>query len=199
MQNSAPAPPGGAVGKQAVALRIKGDYGAFYRCSFYGAQDTLYDQAGRHYFKDCFMQGSIDFIFGDGQSIYQSCRINSIAKANSGSITAQKRGPDNLASGFSFVGCTITGSGTIYLGRAWGTYSRVVFIRCNITNKIIPAGWYDWGDKRREKTVFYGEYQCTGQGANRSGRVKWSYVLSAKQAQAFSSLSFIDGQKWLGK
>ena len=198
MQNSAPAPAGGAVGKQAVALRIKGDFGAFYGCSFYGAQDTLYDQAGRHYFKDCFIQGSIDYIFGDGQSIYQSCHLNSIAQGTSGSVTAQKRGPGELT-GFSFVGCSLTGSGTIYLGRAWGTYSRVVFIRCNITDKIIPAGWFNWNDATREKTVFYGEYECTGVGANRAGRVKWSRVLTAKQAAAFSSLNFIDGQKWLGK
>ena len=44
---------------------------AFYRVSFYGAQDTLYDQNGRHYFEKCFIQGSIDFIFGDGQSLYK--------------------------------------------------------------------------------------------------------------------------------
>jgi hypothetical protein len=61
-QNSAPAPVGGAVGKQAMA--------AFYRVAFLGAQDTLYDQTGRHLFAHCFIQGSIDFIFGDGRSLY---------------------------------------------------------------------------------------------------------------------------------
>jgi pectinesterase len=196
-QNSAPAPAGGAVGKQAVALRISGDLGAFYGCLFYGAQDTLYDQAGRHYFKDCFIQGSIDYIFGDGQSIYQSCQLNSIAQGTSGSVTAQDRSAPGELTGFSFVGCTLTGSGTIYLGRAWGAYSRVVFIRCNITDKIIPAGWFDWDDATRQKTVFYGEYECTGVGANRAGRVKWSRVLTPSQAAAFSSLNFIDGQSWL--
>jgi pectinesterase len=70
-QNTAPAPPGGAVGKQAVALRITGDKGAFYNCKFLGAQDTLYDQQGRHYFRNCYIEGSIDFICGDGQSLYQ--------------------------------------------------------------------------------------------------------------------------------
>jgi hypothetical protein len=79
MQNSAPAPPGGAVGRQAVAFLIEGDMAQFYNCSFYGAQDTLYDKRGRHYWKDCFIQGSIDFIFGDGQSYYEviqhSCRF----------------------------------------------------------------------------------------------------------------------------
>jgi pectin methylesterase-like acyl-CoA thioesterase len=69
-QNSAPAPAGGAVGKQAVAFRITGDMAAFYRVAFLGAQDTLYDQTGRHLFTHCFIQGSIDFIFGDGRSLY---------------------------------------------------------------------------------------------------------------------------------
>ena len=69
-QNTAPAPPGGAVGKQAVALRISGDYAAFFNVNFYGAQDTLYDHKGRHYFYRCYIEGSIDFIFGNGRSFY---------------------------------------------------------------------------------------------------------------------------------
>jgi len=195
-KNSAPAPSGGAVGKQAVALRISGDQGAFYNCNFYGAQDTLYDQAGRHYFKNCFIQGSIDFIFGDGQSLYQSCQLNSIAQPGQGSLTAQKR-TGNENTGFSFVGCTITGTGPIYLGRAWGPNSRVVFIQCNIADIILPSGWYDWGVSSRENTVFYGQYECSGPGANTSGRVGWSMELTAAQAVPFETVSFIDGSSWL--
>ncbi|GFQ07833.1 probable pectinesterase 53 [Phtheirospermum japonicum] len=65
-KNKAPPPPAGATGKQAVALRISADTAAFINCKFVGAQDTLYDHKGRHYFKDCHIQGSVDFIFGDG-------------------------------------------------------------------------------------------------------------------------------------
>lgn len=195
-QNTAPAPPGGAVGKQAVALRITGDKGAFYNCKFLGAQDTLYDQQGRHYFRNCYIEGSIDFICGDGQSLYQDCELHSIANPGSGSLTAQKR-TGNENTGFSFVGCSITGTGPIYLGRAWGPSSRVVFIQCNFENLILPAGWYDWGDSSREKTVFYGQYQCSGPGAEESGRVGWSHELTADQAAAFTSLSFINGNQWL--
>jgi len=70
-QNSAPAPSAGAVTQQAVALRITGDYAAFYNCGFYGSQDTLNDDMGRHYYKNCEIVGSIDFIFGDAQSLYK--------------------------------------------------------------------------------------------------------------------------------
>jgi len=69
-QNTAEVPPPGAVGRQGAAFRISGDKAAFYNCAFYGGQDTLCDDAGRHYFKNCFIQGSIDFVFGNGQSMY---------------------------------------------------------------------------------------------------------------------------------
>lgn len=70
-KNMAPPPPPRVVGAQAVALRVTGDQAAFYGCGFYGAQDTLNDDSGRHYFKECFIQGSIDFIFGNARSLYE--------------------------------------------------------------------------------------------------------------------------------
>lgn len=195
--NSAPAPNGGAVGQQAVALRIQGDQGAFYRCGFLGAQDTLYDKVGRHFFRSCEIVGSIDWIFGNGQSFYQYCKLTSIAMANSGSVTAQNRLSSSQDTGFVFFQCSIGGSGSIYLGRAWGIYSRVIFYQCNIANMITPVGWFNWGDPKREKTVFYAEYKCSGPGANRAGRVPWSKELTDKQAAPFGSVAFIDGKQWL--
>lgn len=70
MQNTAPHEIG-SKGEQAVALRISGTKAAFYNSSFYGSQDTLYDHKGLHYFKNCVIQGSVDFIFGYGRSLYE--------------------------------------------------------------------------------------------------------------------------------
>lgn len=70
-QNTAPAPLPGMQGWQAAAFRISGDKAYFSGCGFYGAQDTLCDDAGRHYFKECYIEGSIDFIFGNGRSMYK--------------------------------------------------------------------------------------------------------------------------------
>lgn len=70
-KNTAPAPTPGAVREQAVALAVVGDKAAFYGCGFYGNQDTLLDQQGRHFYKECFIEGSIDFIFGDAMSLYE--------------------------------------------------------------------------------------------------------------------------------
>lgn len=74
-----------------------------------------------------------------------------IADPNSGSLTAQKRSSGKDDSGFAFVRCTVAGSGPVYLGRAWGPYSRVVFIYTWFADVIIPEGWYDWGESSRRK------------------------------------------------
>lgn len=55
----------------AVAAMIYGDKSSFYRCGFFGLQDTLWDGQGRHYYHLCTIQGAVDFIFGSAQSIFQ--------------------------------------------------------------------------------------------------------------------------------
>lgn len=195
-KNTTPSPPSGASGKQAVAFRISGDTASFLGCKFLGAQDTLYDHIGRHYFKDCYIEGSIDFIFGNGLSLYEECHLHAISSTY-GALTAQKRDSLLEATGFSFVKCKVTGSGAFYLGRAWGSFSRVVFAYTYMDKIIAPKGWYNWGDRTRELTVFYGQYKCTGPGANFAGRVSWSRELTDEEAKPFIDLSFVDGDEWI--
>ncbi|XP_022987754.1 probable pectinesterase 53 isoform X1 [Cucurbita maxima] len=195
-KNTTPVPAPGAIGKQAVAFRISADTAAFYGCRFLGAQDTLYDHLGRHYYKDCYIEGSVDFIFGNGLSLFEGCHVHAIAQ-NAGALTAQGRSSLLEDTGFSFVNCKVTGSGALYLGRAWGPFSRVVFAYTYMDNIILPKGWYNWGDPSREMTVFYGQYKCTGEGASFAGRVSWSRELTDEEAKPFISLTFIDGSEWI--
>jgi len=201
-RNTAPPAPPGVNGKQAVAALLAGDMAAFYQCGFYGAQDTLFDYQGRHYFRNCYIEGSIDFIFGHGQSTYKGCELHAIAVADRGgylpgSITAQNRATPGENSGFVFIACKITGTGQVFLGRAWGAYSRVIFAYTYMANIIVPQGWDDWGLVDRHGSVGYGEYQCYGPGANRKDRVKWSRKLTATEVQPFLNLSFINANQWL--
>ncbi|KAJ7563816.1 hypothetical protein O6H91_03G126700 [Diphasiastrum complanatum] len=193
-KNSASLNHQGVAPGQAVALQVSGDMTAFYDCHFIGCQDTLYDRQGRHYFRDCYIEGSIDFIFGDGRSLYKDCELHA---TGSGWLTAQKRQDPTENTGFSFVNCRVTGAGLFYLGRAWGPFSRVVFLFSFIENIITPSGWDDWGDPSRDRTVFYGQYRCSGPGANVKDRVAWSYALTEAEAEPFMDANFIDGHDWL--
>ncbi|KAG9157181.1 hypothetical protein Leryth_004867 [Lithospermum erythrorhizon] len=187
----------GSKGSQAVALRISGTKASFLNCSFYGYQDTLYDHRGLHYFNNCFIQGSVDFICGYGKSLYENCIIKSSVAKNEASVTAQRRSVPNNESGFSFKNCKVTGSGHAFLGRAWGTYSRVVFSYTFMDQLVLPEGWNDWGDKERQSKVYYGEYKCSGAGANMSKRVTWARRLTDEEATPFLGTYFINGDSWL--
>ncbi|KAH7436676.1 hypothetical protein KP509_05G030500 [Ceratopteris richardii] len=129
----------------------------------------------------------------------QGCHLVVTAQSGyiSGSITAQNRNDPDDQGGFVFLNCTIMGTGYVYLGRAWGSYSRVVFLNTYMSNIIVPDGWYDWGQPSRQRTVYYGQYKCSGPGANTDGRVSWSHELSDSEAQPFLQLSFINAGTWL--
>ncbi|XP_061344490.1 probable pectinesterase 53 [Gastrolobium bilobum] len=125
-----------------------------------------------------------------------NCYVNSITKKVA-SITAQKRTNSTLESGFSFKNGVVTGSGQVYLGRAWGEYSRVVYSYTYLDTIVHPKGWSDWGDKKRDLRVYYGEYKCSGPGANLTGRVPWARMLTDEDAKPFIGIHFIEGDTWL--
>ncbi|KAI3900579.1 hypothetical protein MKW92_028053 [Papaver armeniacum] len=202
--NVAPIPGPGIVGAQAVAIRIAGDEAAFWGCGFFGAQDTLHDDRGRHYFKDCYIQGSIDFVFGNGRSIYENCKLISMAnpvpvgsKNINGAITAHGRASNDENSGFAFLNCFVGGTGRVWLGRAWRPFSRVIFAYTTMSSIIAPEGWNDLNDPTRDQTIFYGEYKCTGEGANTTLRTSYAQNLNDTQASSFINMSFIDADQWL--
>jgi pectinesterase len=80
----------------------------------------------------------------------QESHLHSIANPN-GAVTAQRRGATSQDSGFSFVLCAVTGSGNIFLGRAWGPSSRAVFALTFLDDVVLPKGWSDWSDAARQK------------------------------------------------
>ncbi|KAK6149395.1 hypothetical protein DH2020_016920 [Rehmannia glutinosa] len=186
---------GGVNGCQAVALRIAGEKAVFYKVRFLGYQDTLLDETGSHYFFQCFIQGSVDFIFGNARSLYQECDISVVGDGYA--IAAQHRNSVVEETGFSFVNCTVTGTGTIYLGRAWGNYSRIIYSYTEFDIDVRPQGWDDWRIPSRRNTVVFGEYECRGRGADRSRRAEWSKAMDYVEARPFLDTTFIRGEQWL--
>lgn len=139
----------GVNGYQAVALRVGGEHAMFYKARFLGSQDTLLDETGSHYFLQCFIQGTTDFIFGRARSLYMECDISVVGEGFA--IAAHHRDSSSEDTGFSFVNCTVTGTGDVFLGRAWGDYSRIVYVYTQFDLQVRPEGWQDWGIPSRRK------------------------------------------------
>lgn len=176
----------GKVG-QAVALHIEGDYFIAENCQLLGNQDTLYASGhkSRQYFKNCFISGTTDFVFGSATAIFYNCEIYS--KANS-FITAANTSKEKKF-GFVFIKCNLTADSNVnkvYLGRPWRSYAKVVFLNCYMGKHIAPEGWHNWDKPEREKTSVYAEYNNKGEGANSNKRVDWSNQLTKRQAKVYN-------------
>ncbi|XP_017982390.1 PREDICTED: putative pectinesterase 11 [Theobroma cacao] len=183
-------------GAKAVALRVSRDRVAFFGCRILSYQDTLLDDTGRHYYSGCYIEGAVDFICGNAASLFERCHLHSLSEGDA-AITAQRRESPSEDTGFTFLGCKVTGVKTALLGRAWGPYSRVVFALTYMSNVILPQGWDYWGDSSKQSSVFYREYKCYGPGANTKKRVEWSQELTGIEAQPFLTKNMIGGKSWI--
>uniref|UniRef100_A0A5B6ZWN6 pectinesterase n=1 Tax=Davidia involucrata TaxID=16924 RepID=A0A5B6ZWN6_DAVIN len=198
--NSAPRPTGQLNGAQATAFAIAGDKAAIYNCKMIGFQDTHLDKKGRHFFKDCYIQGTCDFIFGNGKSIYLNTELHVHYLPGDGMamITAHARESSSGDTAFVFVHCSVTGTGNhTVLGRAWRPYSKVVYAYTEMSDAIKPEGWSHNFHPEFDKTLDYSEYKNSGPGSNPALRVPFSKQLSDADARPYLSLGFIEGSKWL--
>ncbi|GLT85643.1 hypothetical protein SLE2022_038290 [Rubroshorea leprosula] len=197
---------------QAVALRVGSDLSAFFRCDMLAYQDTLYVHSLRQFYIQCFIAGTVDFIFGNAAAVFQNCDIHA-RRPNSGQknmVTAQGRDDPNQNTGIVIQKCRIEatseleavkGSVETYLGRPWREYSRTIIMQSNISDVIHEKGWLEWSGNFGLQTLFYAEYQNSGPGAGILRRVNWGgfkVISSTTEAQAFTAGSFIAGASWLG-
>jgi len=198
VSNSAPRPNGKKKGEQAVALRISGDKAAFYDCKFTGFQDTVCDDKGKHFFKDCYIEGTVDFIFGAARSLYLNTELHVLSGDNEAMIVAHARKNPSEEGGYSFVHCPVTGTGGhAVLGRVWFEAARAIYSYCTISDVIRPEGWSDNKKPQAQKTIYFGEYMNTGPGASLAKRAPYTKKLTAAEAKTFISLEYIDAGKWL--
>ena len=168
---------------QAVALHTEGDHLLFIGCRFLGNQDTVYTGVAgtRLYFKDCYIEGTTDFIFGPSTAWFEGCTI--FSKINS-YVTAAST-PADVAYGYVFNNCKLTaaeGATKVYLGRPWRPYAYTLFMNCELGSHILPAGWYNWDNADNEKTARYLECNNTGADAAKAERAPWSRQLTKKEA-----------------
>lgn len=176
----------GEVG-QAVAVFVAGDKVQFENCRFLGNQDTLYTygKTSRQYYLNCYIEGTVDFIFGSSTAVFDSCTI--YGKRN-GYFTAAST-PEGTEFGYVFRNCKLTGSaqkGSVKLGRPWRPFAKTVYLNCEMDSVVAPAGWDNWGKTANEQTTLYAEYKSKGTGANSSQRVTWAKILTDSQAAVYT-------------
>jgi pectinesterase len=172
---------------QAVGLRIEGNRASLKNCRITGNQDILFLSGSgvKHYFSDCYIEGTTDFIFGAATAVFSNCQLHS--KKNS-HVTAASTN-SIIPYGFVFFNCRLTADSTITkvsLGRPWSPTASVTYINCWMDKHIIPEGWNNWKNPANEATARYAEYHSTGPGASKDARVKWARQLTDEEAKNYT-------------
>ena len=221
---------------QALALYVDGDRAVFENCRMIGSQDTIFTaplpeqefQPGgfkgpgefkprtmtRQYYKRCYIEGDVDFIFGSAVAYFEACTIFSRAREDLTSGTADAKhstdrqstpapihgyitaasSPGSAKYGYVFKDCRLDSDcpkARVYLRRPWREFAKTVFLNCYLGDHIHPEGWHDW--KKTHGHFYYGEYDSYGPGANPEGRVDYSHQLSEDDLAAYSPELVLDG------
>lgn len=213
---------------QALALYVDGDKIVFDNCRLLGSQDTLFTAPlppfayepgglrcskefeprinGRQYYKNCYIRGDIDFIFGGATAYFENCEIfcqknddepaasNPSQQKTYSFITAPCT-PEGQEYGYVFEGCKLTSDcpkHSCYLGRPWRDFAKSVFLRCEIGEHIHPAGWDDWGKEHAHSTLYFAEYKNKGAGASIEKRASFSCQLTDEEALLYSKEKVFD-------
>lgn len=195
---------------QEVALTVYADRFLAENCAFVSTQDTIfcgplppdlierYDgflkdslrTAGeqKQIFKNCFISGTVDFIFGCGDALFDNCEIKSLFDVRGHGYAAAPAHALSQEIGFVFSHCRFTkeetvADGSVFLARPWRDYGKCSFIACEYASHINPEGFNKWNDTDRDKTARFGEH-FPDANAKPAGRVPWSKILTVEQADA---------------
>lgn len=214
---------------QALALYVDGDRNYFEDCSLLGSQDTLFTAPlplkeaqpggfkgpgeflprtpGRHCYRDCYIRGDVDFIFGGAVAWFENCTVFSgfprdrkpeetpSGNAIYGYVTAAST-PREQRFGYVFHNCSLESDcppHTVMLGRPWREWAKTVFLNCRLGEHIHPAGWSDWNKPHGH--FYYGEYKSYGPGASPDTRADFSCRLTEAEAAEYTMENVLNDWK----
>ncbi|CAI5524221.1 unnamed protein product [Closterium sp. Naga37s-1] len=180
---------------QAVAFRATGDQSALFDCAFDGSQDTLYVDAGRQYYKKCYIGGSQDFIFGDAAVVIDAPKIQLHPSPSFGTLTASGRAKDTPTGIVIRDAVVLADSGTtkVYLGRPWKKCAFTVFINADLPAVIEKDGWLSWNEG---SCMFLAEAGSKGPGAA-SSRADWVFPGIITDTTEYDANTFTQVNNWL--
>ncbi len=213
---------------QALALYVDGDRCAFYDCRLIASQDTLFTGPlpateaqpggftgpkefaprinGRQYYKNCFIRGDVDFVFGCATAYFEECEFFSQVRGIKpesmttdtdtpvpvqGYVTAAST-PEGQKYGYIIDRCKFTSNcppASVYLGRPWRQFAHTVLLNCELGDHIFPTGWRDWN--KPHETIRYEEYKSFGPGANPEARADFSRQITDDEASEYSKANVL--------
>ncbi|KAK3011947.1 hypothetical protein RJ639_012529 [Escallonia herrerae] len=193
------------IGPTKVHLRLVGDgvIGSHFmaRDLTIANSGTLYAKETIQFYRDCQIQGSKYFIYGDGQALFQRCTVKatSVPPEEMAVITGQSNEREHTRTGFVFHLCELSTVGSTlprtFLGGPLGAFAKTVVMQSSLDASI--AGWLV-NASSTPRTVYFGEYDNSGPGAStRTNSSCVRHIDNESVAKNFTLRVFLEGKTWL--
>lgn len=195
--------------ERACVIFIEADQSEFKDCQFLSSQDTMFtgNNTEHTYFKNCVIEGTTDYICGDGSAVFDSCTLSMYGygdKAASGSIIVASKALSQL--GYLFNNCKVVktsypginnGITKTYFARPWRADSKVVFLNTEVedANTIAPAGFTSMSNVTPAKAKYY-EYNthlADGTKVSTSSRAAGVNKMTDEEASAVKLEDYFEG------
>lgn len=195
--------------ERACVIFIEADQSEFKDCQFLSSQDTMFtgNNTEHTYFKNCVIEGTTDYICGDGSAVFDGCTLSTYGygdKAASGSIIVASKALSQL--GYLFNNCKVVktsypginnGITKTYFARPWRADSKVVFLNTEVedANTIAPAGFTSMSNVTPAKAKYY-EYNthlADGTKVSTSSRAAGVNKMTDEEASAVKLEDYFEG------
>lgn len=195
--------------ERACVIFIEADQSEFKDCQFLSSQDTMFtgNNTEHTYFKNCVIEGTTDYICGDGSAVFDGCTLSMYGygdKAASGSIIVASKALSQL--GYLFNNCKVVktsypginkGITKTYFARPWRADSKVVFLNTEVedANTIAPAGFTSMSNVTPAKAKYY-EYNthlADGTKVSTSSRAAGVNKMTDEEASAVKLEDYFEG------
>lgn len=182
-------------GPQALALYTIGDRIVLNKVGLLSYQDTWLTTTksnNRHYIKDSWIEGAVDFIYGQGNVYLDQDTINIVRKSG-GWIVAPNHSKETTW-GYVFMNNVITAPGnpaetTVWLGRPWHDTPITLFINTRSYVTIPAAGWYSTMGGLPKLWAEYNTMDGNGNPVDLSHRITDYYYTDSQTGQKVTGKS----------
>lgn len=119
-----------------------------------------------HWYENCRIYGTVDFVFGGAKALFENCRLVSLKDKRGIGFVAAPSHSLRQELGYLFYGCAFENGGAdkygVYLARPWRDFGKCDFIDCTVGDHISPLLFDKWNDTYRDKTARFGYFNLTG-------------------------------------
>lgn len=147
-------------------------------------RDQLYMEGEAfHYFENCRVYGTVDFIFGGARAMFESCELISLKEKRGFGFVAAPSHSLKQSLGYLFLNCAFKNGGaddgSVYLARPWRDFGKCDFINCTLESHVSPHLFDKWNDTYRDRTARFSFGGLSG--ANISP-VPWAHEITSENA-----------------